>query len=92
MYKIIQNYLQSNEYEYLHEYNSIDEALKDIKEYEAEDIENGYSYNYTIVDMDYNDVMELQKENFNTMAINTLKDIGIPEDEAENILSDYQFI
>ena len=81
--KIIQNYLQDSEYEYAEEYNSIEEAKKVISEYEAEDKTEEKSFNYTIVDNDYEDIEEKQREDFREMSMQAMKDIGLTEDEAE---------
>lgn len=55
-YKIVQNYLQHDEYEYAHDYSNIYDALEQIEQYQKEDIEDNKCFSYSIVDEDYNEI------------------------------------
>jgi hypothetical protein len=88
MYKIVQNYLQSNEYEYAHDYESIEEAQKMVHEYICEDIERGELHGYTILDNDGDDAEEKEREAIENMQRSALSDMGLPEDEVEMLIED----
>jgi len=89
--KIIQNIDQSSEYEYARDYNDISEAQKDIAEYIEEDKNKNVYHGYTIVNDHGEDIKEVEKAIFEDMAMSAMKSIGLPEDEAEAMLEDYQF-
>lgn len=84
MYKLVQNYLQDNEYEYAEEFTDINEALKRQKEYEAEDKKENKYHNYTIIDNEtYEEAGIKEDKLFKSMAMSAMKDIGLTDDEAE---------
>jgi len=87
--KIIQNIDESSEYEYAKDYKDISEAQKDITEYIEEDKKENVCHGYTIVNDNGEDMQE--KAIFRDMAMSAMKSIGLPEDEAEVMLEDYQF-
>jgi len=87
--KIIQNIDESSEYEYAKDYKDISEAQKDIAEYIEEDKNKNVYHGYTIVNDNGEDIKE--KAIFRDMAMSAMKSIGLPEDEAEAMLEDYQF-
>ena len=88
MYKLVQNYLMSDEYEYCQDYDTIDEAQKDLEAYEQDDKEQGKSYSYTIIDKDGNDALEQEQAEFENEAIEAMESIGLTKDEAERQLED----
>ena len=88
MYKIVQNYLERNEYEYSREYKTIAEANRDINEYYNDDRENGELHSYTIIDNEGEDVHEKIKNDTRAYAITAMLDLGMPYDEVENMLDD----
>lgn len=88
MYKIVQNYLERNEYEYKKEYQTLSEASKMIDEYYNEDRKNGEVHSYTIIDNEGEDVHEKIKNDTRAYAITAMLDLGMPYDEAENMLDD----
>ncbi len=81
IYKVVQNYLSSNEYEYSYEYDSICDAIKTISEYELQDIQEGVIASYTVIDENYDDAIALEREKMRMYNIAVLGDIGISKDE-----------
>ena len=89
MYKIIQNYLTDNDYEYAQEFQTIDEARQVIRDYENEDKKEEKYHSYTIIDNEsYEDVEEQEREAIREGAIEAMRSIGLTEDEAEREAED----
>jgi hypothetical protein len=84
MYKIYQNYLQPQEYEYAHDYKTLDEAKNDVQNYQDDDQKNNEYHNYTIVSLD--DFKEYIDRDYYVRAIASAS--GLPLDEAENFIND----
>ena len=89
MYKIVQNFNTSEYYDYTPKYSSISEAEAVVSEYIADDKQEAVYNDYTIVDKDYNDIEALETEEFESQALAIMQDMGLPKDEAELLLSDY---
>lgn len=90
MYKIVQNFNTSDDYEYVFDYKTISEAEKTVQEYYEDDKKEGVYHSYTIVNEDYEDIEVLYSEEFQKLALLTMQDIGLTKDEAVNVLEDYQ--
>ena len=89
MYKIVQNFNTSEYYDYTPEYSNMSEAETVISEYIADDKQKAVYHDYTIVDKDYNDIEALETEEFENQALAIMQDMGLPKEEAELLLSDY---
>lgn len=89
MYKIIQNLGAASEYEYAHEYATLEDAREDVAQYIADDAADGLYDGYTIINGDGDDAEEKEAETFRRLAMAAMADIGLPEDEAEAQLEDF---
>jgi hypothetical protein len=87
MYKIYQNYLQPQEYEYAHDYKTLAEAQNEVQNYQDDDQKNNQYHNYTIVSLD--DFKEYDSINVGKVSARELSIAsGLSLDEAENIIND----
>ena len=81
--------MEPGEYEYSREYETLEEARQEIIGYYREDKTLGEIHGYTILDDDFRDAEEAERELFWEYSMDALRGIGIENEEAEMLLEDF---